>query len=119
MRNSESTNFKQYVASLPRASGEKMKQLCVTVRAAAGDASERLAYGMPAFYVGGKMLVSFGAFKRHIGFYPGVAAVKKFRSTLAPYKTAKGSVQFPLDEALPLDLIRQIVRFKRSILDAG
>lgn len=54
----------------------------------------------------------FGAFTSHIGFYPGVAAIAAFRKELAPYKTAKGSVQFPFDEPLPLDLIARIVKFR-------
>jgi uncharacterized protein YdhG (YjbR/CyaY superfamily) len=60
----------------------------------------------------GEVLVSFGAFKSHIGFYPGAAAIAAFRPDLKEYTTAKGSVQFPLGEPLPLELIKKIVRFK-------
>ena len=81
------------------------------IRAAAPEATEAISYGIPAFVLSGKKLAWFAAFKSHIGFYPGAAAMVVFKKELAGYKTAKGSVQFPFAQTLPTDLIRSIVAF--------
>lgn len=82
-----------------------------TIKKAAPDAQEIISYGMPAFRQG-TILVWFGAHTKHIGLYPKVAAMTAFKSEVGAYKHAKGSVQFPLDEPMPLDLIARIVRFR-------
>ena len=68
---------------------------------------------MPTFYLKGN-LVHFAAFARHIGFYPVPSGIEAFKTELAAYKQGKGSVQFPLDEPLPLDLVRRIVEYRVS-----
>jgi uncharacterized protein YdhG (YjbR/CyaY superfamily) len=82
-----------------------------TIRKHAPKAEERISYRIPTFYLNGN-LVHFAAFDRHVGFYPGAAGIAAFRDALAPYKSAKGSVQFPHDEPLPLELVAEIVRFR-------
>jgi uncharacterized protein YdhG (YjbR/CyaY superfamily) len=67
---------------------------------------------MPAFEHHEVTLVSFGAFKAHVGFYPGAAAIRTFAPDLQGYETAKGSIRFPLARPMPVDLIRRIVRYK-------
>jgi uncharacterized protein YdhG (YjbR/CyaY superfamily) len=71
---------------------------------------------MPSFEENGVTLVSFGAFKAHIGFYAGAAAIRTFAAELRDYTTAKGSVRFPLDQPMPTDLIQRIVRFKLDVV---
>lgn len=93
----------------PQALLRKVRQ---TIEKAAPDAQETISYGIPTFVRNGKNLVSFGAFASHIGFYPGAAAIATFKKELPGYKIAKGSVQFPFDEPLPLDLIARIVKFR-------
>ena len=66
---------------------------------------------MPTFTLSGN-LVHFAAFKSHIGFYPAPSGIEKFKEELSVYKGAKGSVQFPLDEPIPFDLISRIVKFR-------
>ena len=88
-----------------------LQTLRQTIHQAAPDALEKISYGMPTFTLKGN-LVHFGAFKTHIGFYPTPSGIEKFKDELAVYKGAKGSVQFPLDEPLPLDLVRRIVEFR-------
>ncbi len=66
---------------------------------------------MPTFVLNGN-LVHFAAFKQHIGFYPAPTGIKAFEKELSPYKQGKGSIQFPLDQPLPLDLITKIVRYR-------
>jgi uncharacterized protein YdhG (YjbR/CyaY superfamily) len=78
---------------------------------AAPQATEAMSYQMPTFKLK-KNLVHFAAYERHIGFYPSPSGIAAFKSELANYKSAKGSVQFPLSEALPLDLISKIVKFR-------
>ena len=82
-----------------------------TIRKAAPEATERIAYGVPTFHMNGN-LVHFAGFANHVGFYPAPSAIAAFRAPLAKYKTAKGSVQFPHDEPLPLALVARMVKFR-------
>ncbi|MEO6039108.1 MAG: DUF1801 domain-containing protein [Saprospiraceae bacterium] len=82
-----------------------------TLRNAHSEAEEAMAYGIPTFKLQGN-LVHFGGFKHHIGFYPAPAGLEAFQQELSAYKGAKGSVQFPLDQPLPLDLVTKIVKFR-------
>jgi uncharacterized protein YdhG (YjbR/CyaY superfamily) len=88
---------------------EKMRQ---TIRRAAPGAVEAISYQMPAFKLNGKGLVYFAAFERHIGFYPIPSGIEAFKKELSPYKQGKGSVQFPLDEPIPYDLVERIVKYR-------
>ncbi|HKV05923.1 MAG TPA: DUF1801 domain-containing protein [Candidatus Acidoferrales bacterium] len=100
-----------YVARYPRSVQRLLRQLRLAIRNAAPGANEIISYGIPSFALNG-ILVWFAAFRNHIGFYPRAAAVAAFRKELSRYKTAKGSVQFPLDKPLPLALVRRIVKFR-------
>jgi len=100
-----------YIASFPTATQKIMEQLRTTILQAAPDAEETISYQMPAYiYLG--MLVYFAAYKNHIGFYPTPSAITVFKDKLASFKGAKGSVQFPLDQPLPHELIAEIVQFR-------
>lgn len=101
----------EYIAAFPQAIQTKLQEMRQTIRAAAPEASERISYQMPTFYLNGN-LVHFAAYKNHIGFYPTPSAIQAFRSELSAYHWAKGSVQFPLDQPLPLDLITRMVKFR-------
>ena len=83
----------------------------LTIRKAAPQARETISYGIPAFTLNG-LLVWFAAHKTHIGFYPRASAIAAFKKDLSAYKGAKGSVQFPFDEPLPLLLVSRIVKFR-------
>ena len=87
---------------------EKMRQ---TIWKAAPESTEAISYQMPAFKQYG-ILVWFGAFKNHIGFYPKASGIEAFRKELSPFKFSKGSIQFLLDKAIPYDLIEKIVEFR-------
>lgn len=82
-----------------------------TIRAAAPDATERIAWRMPTFWQG-ENLIHFAAFKKHVGIYPGDLTVLPFTDQLADYKTTKGAIQFPYDKAIPYDLIAEITAFR-------
>lgn len=88
---------------------EKIRQ---TIRNAAPDAVEAISYQMPTFKLNGKNLVHFAAWKNHIGFYPTPSGTETFQKELSPYARSKGSVQFPLDKPIPLDLVEKIVIFR-------
>ncbi len=88
-----------------------MKQVRETIRKAAPEAEETINYGLPTFKLNGN-LVHFGAFKKHIGFYPAPSGITAFSEELSVYEGAKGSVKFPLDQPMPLKLIEKIVRFR-------
>src|SRR5258706_960113 len=96
--------IEEYIEAAPAEARKKLRQMHATIRKAAPKAEESLKWSMPA-YSYQKILVTFAVFKRHIGFYPMPSAIKTFAKDLSKYKTARGSVQFPLDKKLPLSLI--------------
>ncbi|MDX1417327.1 MAG: DUF1801 domain-containing protein [Candidatus Promineifilaceae bacterium] len=101
----------EYIARFPEDIQAILQQIRQTIRQAAPDAEERISYQMPTFYLQGN-LVHFGAFKTHIGFYPTPSGIEQFNEELSAYKGSKGSVQFPLDKPMPLDLFSRIVKFR-------
>lgn len=100
-----------YISGFPAGVQEILQKVRETIRAAAPQAEETIAYQMPAFRLNGP-LVYFGGFKDHIGFYPTPSGIEAFKEELASYKGAKGSVQFPLDKPIPYELIGRIVAFR-------
>lgn len=104
-------NIDAYIAGFPPAVQDILQKIRATIRAAAPEAGEAMNYQMPTFKLRGN-LVHFAAYERHIGFYPAPSGIEAFREELAGYKWAKGSVQFPLNQPIPYDLIRRIVLFR-------
>ena len=100
-----------YIAGFPREVQALLEKLRQTIRTAAPAAEETINYGIPTFRLNGN-LVHFAAFKNHIGFYPTPSGIQQFKEALSPFKVAKGSVQFPVDQPIPFDLIRKIVKFR-------
>jgi uncharacterized protein YdhG (YjbR/CyaY superfamily) len=106
------TTMDGYIATFPKEVQGILEKIRQTIRKAAPDAVETISYQIPTFKLNGKNLVHFAAWKEHIGFYAtpsGNAAVKK---ELAQYKVAKGSIQFPLEEPIPYDLVTKMVLFR-------
>ncbi len=106
------TPIDEYISAAPPEVQQKLIEMRNVIRAAAPDAGEKISYGMPTFTLAGRNLVHFAAFKNHIGFYPVPSGIEAFLEELSKYKQGKGSVQFPLDQPLPLDLVTRIVRFR-------
>ena|SRR5215467_10314582 len=100
-----------YIAGFPQDVQEILKKVRSAVRKAAPAAEETISYRIPSYTLNGK-LVYFAAFKRHIGFYPRVTGIAKFKRELSAYEGAKGSVRFPLDRPIPLGLVSKIVKFR-------
>lgn len=101
----------EYIADFPSDVQKILEKVRSTIRKAAPDAEEKIAYQIPTFTLNGN-LVHFAAYNSHIGFYPGSAGIKKFEKELAAYEGAKGTVRFPLNKPIPLNLIRDIVKYR-------
>jgi uncharacterized protein YdhG (YjbR/CyaY superfamily) len=110
-RSTLATSIDQYISEAPQEVQERLNNLRTVIKAEVPDAEERIAYAMPTFSQNGN-LVHFAYFKNHIGFFPAPSGIENFKDELAKYKTSKGTVQFPLDEDIPMDLVREIVRFR-------
>jgi uncharacterized protein YdhG (YjbR/CyaY superfamily) len=108
---SQPVSIDEYIAAFPPEVAGRLAAMRATIREHAPDAEERIAYRMPTFWQGGN-LVHFAAFANHIGFYPAPSGIAAFAKELARYPGAKGSVQFPHDEPLPLALVAKIVDFR-------
>ena len=102
----------EYIEAFPTNVQSILEKLRLTIRKAAPGSVETISYGMPTFKLNGKGLVYFAGFKNHIGFYPVPSGIEAFKNELAAYKQGKGSVQFPLDQPIPYDLVRRIVVFR-------
>lgn len=110
--NKEDITVDSYIKSFPENIRELLKQIRSVIKENAPEAEESYSYQMPAYRTNGKPLVYFAGFKNHIGFYATPTGHAKFKKELSKYKQGKGSVQFPLDKPLPLDLIARIVKFR-------
>ena len=109
------TEFKSvadYINSFPKEIQHILSNIRTTIKEKAPDAVESIAYGMPAYKTNGRPLVYFAAFKKHIGFYATPTGHAEFNKELAEYKQGKGSVQFPMNKPIPIELIGRIVAFR-------
>ena len=115
------TSVDSYLASLPDERRTRLEDLRRTVKAAAPDADEVIAYNMPAYRLGGRFMVSFEAFSKWDSLFPASEAVEsELGDEVAPYVKGKGTLQFPISQPLPLDLIDRIVRIRhRETTAAG
>jgi uncharacterized protein YdhG (YjbR/CyaY superfamily) len=103
--------FEQYFTGFQTPLQDLLQKVRTTIQAAAPEATEKICYGIPTFYLQGN-LVHFAIQKNHLGFYPAPSGIKAFESELGSYKYSKGAIQFPLDRPVPFDLIRRIVEFR-------
>ncbi|MBX2898452.1 MAG: DUF1801 domain-containing protein [Cyclobacteriaceae bacterium] len=104
----------EYITAFEGKVQASLVKLRATIKKAAPKAEEKMSYAIPTFFLGGKNLVHFAAYEKHIGFYPAPSGIKAFAKELMPYKTSKGAVQFPLDKPLPLTIITKIVKFRAA-----
>lgn len=109
---STATTIDEYIAEFPADVQRVLSEMRALIHELAPDATETISYAIPTFDLGGKHLVHFAGYEKHVGLYPAPSGMEAFKEDLKPYKTGKGSVQFPLDQPLPVDLIRRIVEFR-------
>lgn len=112
MNPNRATNIDEYISQFPPETAKQLQQVRMTVSKAAPKAEEAISYGMPAFRYKGRIIIYFAGYKNHIGLYATPAAHTAFGKELSVYKQEKGSVQFPIDQPMPLDLIKRMVTFK-------
>lgn len=105
------TTIDEYIANFPEDVQKILQELRAVIKTAAPEAEERISYQIPTFALKGN-LVHFAAFKKHIGFYPTPSGIQAFRQELSVYEGAKGSIQYPIDQPLPFELISKIVKFR-------
>ena len=103
---------KEYIDSFPGATQKALKEIRSTIKKIAPQAEEGISYAIPCFKLNGSPLIYFAGFKSHVSVYPAPRGNEAFSEELDAYKGGKGTVQFPLDKPLPLDLIARIVKFR-------
>ena len=101
----------EYIAAFPEDVRRMLERVRRTIRKAAPEAVETISYQIPTFKLNGN-LISFAAFKHHIGMYPAPTGTKAYQTALSPYKAAKASIRFPLDQSIPYELVSQTVLFR-------
>jgi len=100
-----------YIQKFPAEVQSHLRKIRDIIHDAAPEATEAFSYQIPTFQLNGN-LVHFGAFKNHIGFYPGPSGIAAFAKELSEYENSKGAVKFPFDREMPADLITRIVKFR-------
>ena|SRR5665213_61218 len=108
------SNFEEYLSGFPKETQIALDQIRTSIKNIAPLADEVISYRMPAFKLNGRMLVWIAGYKNHIGLYPMPSAIKAFAKELAPYKSGKGTLRFPLDRPLPLKLVAKVVKYRMN-----
>ncbi|MFM2016165.1 MAG: hypothetical protein RIQ51_1655 [Bacteroidota bacterium] len=102
----------EYIQSFSKKTQVHLKSIRAAIKSVAPDAAEQISYCMPAYKVNKKPFIYFGAYEKHIGFYATPNTHEKFAKQLSKYKQGKGSVQFPIEEPMPIELITKMIQFK-------
>jgi uncharacterized protein YdhG (YjbR/CyaY superfamily) len=102
----------EYIANYPAEVQAHLERIRATIRTVAPEATEAISYQIPTFKLAGRNLVHFAAFRDHLSFFPAASGVEHFQAELTGYKTARGTIQFPLDKPIPYELIEKITRFR-------
>lgn len=116
MQNTIPKDIDDYIAQFPKEVQQRLEELRKIVHETVPEVEETISYKMATFTLHGKYLAYMGGFKKHIGFYPFPSGVKEFQKEKLKYKTSTGTIQFPIDEPLPEDVIERILKFRVSEL---
>jgi uncharacterized protein YdhG (YjbR/CyaY superfamily) len=112
------TSIDAYIATFPADVQEKLQALRAAIRAAAPDTTESISYGIPTYKLGKAVVIYFAGWKQHLAVYPALAGDEALQRDLAPYRESKGTLHFPLDQALPLDLVQRAVKARLDEINA-
>lgn len=104
-------NIDEYISNYNPEVQKLLQKIRTSIQKAAPDATEAISYGIPTYKLNGN-LVHFGAFKKHIGFFPGAEAIEIFEKELTEYVTSKGTIQFPLNQPIPVELVTKITKYR-------
>jgi uncharacterized protein YdhG (YjbR/CyaY superfamily) len=110
--NADFNTADEYIASFPDDVQKTLEEIRATIKAAVPDAKEKISYQIAAFELNGRNLIYFAGWKKHISMYPVPAGDEAFEKKIAKYVAGKGTLKFPLDEPMPLELIEEVVRFR-------
>ena len=109
-------NINECIAGYDKPTQELLNQMRAAIHEAVPEATEAISYGIPTFQINGKNMVHFSAGKHHIGFYATPDGHSEFEPELNKYKRGKGSVQFPINQPLPLNLVKRIAQYRAEQL---
>ncbi|MDR2658854.1 MAG: DUF1801 domain-containing protein [Spirochaetaceae bacterium] len=101
----------EYIGTFDPTIQETLNEIRNFIKTEVPEASEKISYGMPTFYLNGN-LVHFAAFKDHYGFFPSPSGIDAFKNELAPYRTGKGKLRFPIDKPVPWDIVQKVIHFR-------
>lgn len=105
----KATNVDEYISTAPKEAQEKLRQIRALIKEVAPDATEKISYGIPYYGYKGR-LVYFAYAKNHIGLYAMPSYLEGYDSEIQKYRTGKATLSFPLDEKLPLTLIKELIK---------
>jgi len=106
------TSIDQYIGTFPEEVQKKLEEIRATIKAIVPDAKEKISYQIPCFELNGRNLIHFAGWNRHISMYPIPAGDAAFEKKIARYSAGRGTLKFPLDEPIPLELISDVIRFR-------
>jgi uncharacterized protein YdhG (YjbR/CyaY superfamily) len=104
-------NIDEYIAGFDEEIQKTLNELRNFVKAEAPEATEKISYGMPTFYLKGN-LVHFAAFKDHYGFFPSPSGIDEFEKELIPYRTGRGTLCFPFNKQIPWEILRKVIHYR-------
>jgi uncharacterized protein YdhG (YjbR/CyaY superfamily) len=111
MMTKEIKTIDEYIMGFEPAIQKTLNELRDFIKSEAPDATEKISYGMPTFYLNGN-LVHFAAFKDHYGFFPSPSGIDKFEKELIPYRSGKGTLRFPFNRPIPWDILKKIIQHR-------
>ena len=107
-----------YIATFPADVQEKLQALRAAIRSAAPETTESISYGMPTYKLNKAVVIYFAGWKQHLAIYPALSGDEALQRELAPYRESRGTLHFPLDQPLPLDLVRRAVKARLDEINA-
>lgn len=118
MATSKPNTIDEYISQFPEETQTILNLIRDLIKHEVPDASEKISYGLPTFTLNKTYLVYFAGYANHIGLYPTPSGIEEFKAEFENYKTGKGSIQFPLSEPIPYDLIAKIVRYRKGEVES-
>jgi len=112
MATKKAGSMDDYIAGFPKETQKVLRELRAIIKNTVPDAEETISYSIPTFTMNKKYLVYFAGYKNHVSLYPAPIGNATFEKDLKPYRSGKGTAQFPLDKPLPIDLIKRIVKYR-------
>jgi len=110
-KNKKMKTIDEYIESFEPEIKKTLIELRNFIKSKVPEATEKISYGMPTFYLHGN-LIHFAAFKNHYSIFPSPSGIDVFEKELTPYRTGKGTLSFPINKPLPWDIIEKILEYR-------